>query len=84
MDCESNEIQYKFAVYPGNHPEVIREGLIRRGNMREVLHDSPEEYLFPQVNFIWRPVGYPKKSLLILNENKQSKPSSSPIVDAND
>lgn len=27
---------FKFAVYQGNHPEVVREALIRRKNFTEV------------------------------------------------
>ena len=72
------EISYNFIVYPGNHPEVIKESLIRRRNMKEMQLSITKDQAFLQAHVIWRPVGYSKKSLNILHEIIKTR--SNPIV----
>ena len=64
-----DEIQpYKYVVYPGNHPEVIKQGLNRRGNMKGISHELSDDEVFSEADFIWRPTEYQRKSLNELNE----------------
>lgn len=34
IDIDTTQLQ--FVVYPGNHPEVVREALLRKGGLKEV------------------------------------------------
>jgi len=74
VNTETTLNEYKFTIYPGNHPEVIREGFKRRGNMMEIPYTTPEDKLFSDVNFIWKPFGYSRKSLIALNKQSLSTP----------
>ena len=46
---------YKFKVYPGNNPTVIRQALEARGNWTEGSDKEANDF---KVNFIWRPMSF--------------------------
>jgi len=72
MEAVKNE--YKYFIYPGNHPEVIRQSLQRRNNMTELPSNTSEERIFSEANLIWRPIAYPKKLLTTLNNTNRTQP----------
>ena len=57
---------HKFIVYPGNHPEVIRDVIIKRGNYQEITAtDSTSD-----AEFIWRPCNFSSSHLSKLNPTR--------------
>ncbi len=51
---------FLFHVYEGNYSRLIAQSLLARGNWKAV----PEEIALEQAHFIWRPIAYPKESLM--------------------
>jgi len=73
-ETQSTTNLHKFVTFPGNHPEAVRNALIRRGGFIEIPNDPSDEKIFSEADLIWRPVGYNRKSLTVLEEINKKRP----------